>query len=207
MAGSPKKRARLEALKAAGLELPPKETSEPIDTADVPIAEEVANAAKADALLKHDGHVKYALAELGIPVARANAEVKRTALRVFNPEVVKLLHKRLGDLESQKTALIRRQVLIARYGAPEASTRAFQVLSRVAGWIAPLKVDVSGKQTVLNIHTVMQDPELLEQALDQLGHEPGSAIATSSDARDRIARRQAQPVTTYDAEVADGSHR
>lgn len=192
MPGSPIKRARREAL---GLERP---APKPSQTLDVPVAEVALEAAAATALLRNGGDAYQSLEDLGHDTKKLDTpSVRRLALKVFNVDVMRRLQNDLGDLTKQKQKLIARQVRIARWGANTDATRAFQQLARVAGWFAPTKVDVNSK--VVNIHTIMENPEMLTEALKQFGHEPGDATAMASEAHERLAIE----AVTYENEDGD----
>jgi len=123
--------------------------------------------------------------------------IRRLAIKVFNADVMRRLQNDLGDLSKQKQKLIARQVRIARWGGNNGATRAFQQLARVAGWFAPMKVDVNSK--VVNIHTIMENPALLSEALAQFSHEPGGATAMASEAHERLAIE----AVTFEGELSE----
>lgn len=205
MAGSPRKRAKKLALEGVIASL---KREHPVDTLGIEAADDANTMYACDVLFNHHGDVRAALVELGYPVEKSPPEeVKNLGLTVFDQAVIRRMNHRLGDLELQKMALFARQVQIAKSGSAEESTRAFQMIARVAGWIAPLRVDLQSKSAVVNIHTIMQDPELIAQALEQLGHEPGEAIAANSEARERFERtlREKQPALEGEL-VGDGRH-
>lgn len=192
MPGSPVKRARREALEQAA-------RSAPAQTLDVPAAEVALEAAAATALLRNDGDAYQSLADLGHDTKKMPVpEIRRLALTVFNHDVMRRLQNDLGDLTKQKHKLIARQVRIARWGSNNDATRAFQQLARVAGWFAPMKVDVNSK--VVNIHTIMENPALLSEALAQFAHEPGGATAMASEVHERLAIE----AVTIEGEMMDG---
>ncbi len=219
MAGQPETRARREAA-AAGIDLvalnPRKyKRPQPVETFGIQAAEDVAKMRACDALFLRDGDVRGALVDLGYDVKYAPVvKIAELAREVFDADVIAAMHKRLGNVEAHKNALVARQIEIAKHAEPDVAVRAFQSIARIAGWIAPLKLDVKNHGAVVNIHTVMQNPELLSEAIAALSHEPGAAIAASSEARERFERRQqaalegAREPETIDGEevVSDGRH-
>lgn len=131
--------------------------------------------------MRADGNVIEALRTLGMDVqAMSVAELQAAALRTFQRERVKeLLLEGFDDVEQQKPKLLARMVDIALHGSDEAAVRAFISLSKVAGWVAATKHEISAKS--INIHTLLSDPRGVQAALEQFGHEPGEALAIEDE--------------------------
>lgn len=158
----------------------------PAQTLDVPAAEAALEAAAATALIRNGGDAHASLNDLGHNTSKMDMPaVRKLAMKVFNVDVMRRLQADLGDLNKQKQHLIGRQVRIARWGNNNDATRAFQQLARVAGWFAPLKLE--SKTTSINIHSIMENPEMLLEALEHFKHEPGAATAMASEVHERLA--------------------
>jgi hypothetical protein len=189
MASRPLKRARLAAANAQREKGP-----DPHDTPGaIPMSEasqELKDARAALSVLQNPLDPNAALIDLYPEAANMGREGRRRlrARTTQSDRVQRILRDDLSDLARQRKALITHQVEIAlNREDPDNAIRAFAGLAKIAGWAAPIKVDVQSKS--LTIHSLMSNPKAIQEALALMTHEPGAAVAIQSDARDDYERR------------------
>lgn len=164
----------------------------PSDTLDLEAAEEVRAQRAASALLEYDGNVDLAYRRIVPEADTLPSPTRRKLAKAYfsNVRIHEILRHDLSDLEANRKELQARVVEIAlRSPDDETVIRAFQTIARVAGWIAPTKVDVTQKN--MNIHTILEDPMAVKEALGYFDHEPGDAKALTSE--DVIAPKNVSP--------------
>jgi hypothetical protein len=198
MAGRPLKRARLAAARAQ-LEQAP-------DPHDIPGAipmseasQELKDARAALSVLQNPLDPNAALIDLYPEAANMGREGRRRlrARTTQSDRVQRILRNDLSDLEQQRKALITHQVEIAlNREDPDNAIRAFAGLAKIAGWAAPVKVDVSSKN--FSIHSMLNDPKAIAEAIALMSHEPGGPVPIQSDARDEYEQRRVRPHDVVD---------
>lgn len=132
-----------------------------------------------NAYLKSRGSTNGTLRELGLSVKQSGSIRKRKFTEMLErPGVQARMEKMIGDFNARRAEMqeeIINQCLHGESGAVRVS--AFMAAARVAGWLAPTKVQAQTEN--LNIHTLLNRPEVISM-LEGMTHEPGQAQLVSS---------------------------
>jgi hypothetical protein len=139
----------------------------------------------AEAILRAQGDIKQTLRILEYPVDEMTDEQMREQAEELaaRPGVRRFAQITLSEIEGEKDAILRRQLLIALYGEQGPSLQAAYFLADIMGWRAPKKTENTNTNQSVSYVGILKDDKLIAQAI-ALNHEPGEAIAITSEARE-----------------------